>query len=46
MKLVDKAYVFDNSSQDMHLFTQIKNGELEIVSDFIPNWFITELSKM
>ena len=46
LKLVDKAYIFDNSTQDMYLFTQVKNGEIEIVSDSIPNWFITELSKM
>jgi len=45
LKLVDKAYIFDNSTQDMLLFVEVKKGEIEIVSDVIPNWFVKEFSK-
>lgn len=43
LKLVDKAYIFDNSTKEMKLFAQVKKNELEIVSDKIPNWFIKQL---
>lgn len=45
IKMVDKAYLFDNSTQSMNLFAKIKQEELEIVSDKIPNWFICQLEK-
>ncbi|MFV0184858.1 hypothetical protein OBK25_09030 [Empedobacter falsenii] len=40
LKLVDKAYIFDNSTQEMRLFAQVKKSELEIMNDKVPNWFI------
>lgn len=43
LKLVDKAYIFDNSTQEMRLFAQVKKSELEIVNDKIPTWFIKQL---
>ena len=43
LKIVDKAYIFDNSTQEMRLFAQVKRNELEIVSDKVPNWFIKQL---
>lgn len=45
IKLVDKAYLFDNSTQSMHLFAKAKDGEIEIVSDKIPNWFVSQLEQ-
>jgi len=43
LKIVDKAYIFDNSTQEMRSFAQVKRNELEIVSDKVPNWFIKQL---
>ncbi|QTV05520.1 hypothetical protein [Faecalibacter bovis] len=40
LKLVDKAYIFDNSTKEMKLFAQVKKSELEIMDDKVPNWFI------
>lgn len=40
--LVDKAYIFDNSSSDMLLFAEVVSGKIEILvnEDRVPNWFI------
>lgn len=40
--LVDKAYIFDNSSSDMILFAEVVKGQIEILvhEDKVPNWFI------
>ncbi|WP_322969915.1 hypothetical protein [Faecalibacter sp. LW9] len=40
LKLIDKAYIFDNSTQEMRLFAQVKKSELEIMNDKVSNWFI------
>lgn len=45
LKIIDKAYIFDNSTQSMNLFAEVKKEQLEIVSDKIPNWFIKQLQK-
>jgi predicted ABC-type ATPase len=39
LKLVDKAYIFDNSSKSMKLFAEVISGELNILDDKIPVWF-------
>lgn len=40
--LVDKAYIFDNSTDQMELVAEIVNGGIEILvaKNKIPNWFI------
>ena len=40
--LVDKAYIFDNSSSDMLLFAEVVSGRIEILvnEDKVPKWFI------
>lgn len=45
LRVVDDAYIFDNSTQSMQLFAQVKNGELEIVSDKVPAWFIRQFQQ-
>lgn len=45
LKLVDKAYIFDNSTEKMQLFAQSKDQSLEFVTDNIPNWFIDTLTQ-
>lgn len=44
LKVVDKAYLFDNSSKTMSLFAEVKKEQLEIVSDKVPSWFIKLLN--
>lgn len=41
IKLVDKAYIFDNSYSEPKLFAQIENNEVVINDgiDYIPTWF-------
>ena len=40
--LVDKAYIFDNSSSSMELVAEVINGQIEILvnENKVPNWFI------
>ena len=38
--LVDKAYLFDNSTDKMELVAEVQNGQVEILTNNIPNWFI------
>lgn len=40
--LVDKAYIFDNSTNKMLLFAEVSNGAIEILvtKNNVPNWFI------
>jgi len=40
INLADESYLFDNSNE-MLLFAEVKNGEINILVDeeFIPNWF-------
>lgn len=38
--LADKAYLFDNSTFKMELFAEVENGQIEILSNQIPNWFV------
>jgi predicted ABC-type ATPase len=40
--LVDKAYIFDNSSSSMELVAEVVNGQIEILvnENKVPNWFI------
>lgn len=45
LKLVDKAYIFDNSTEKMQLFAQSKDQSIEFVSDNIPNWFVNTLAQ-
>ena len=41
IKLVDKAYIFDNSYSEPKLFASIENDEIKISDniDYIPTWF-------
>lgn len=45
LRVVDKAYIFDNSTQAMRLFAQVKNGAIEIVDDKVPRWFIKQFQQ-
>lgn len=38
--LVDKAYIFDNSTDKMELVAEVENGQIEILTNDTPNWFI------
>ncbi len=40
--LVDRAYVFDNSTDKMELIAELENGAIEILvsGNKVPNWFI------
>lgn len=40
--LVDRAYIFDNSTNKMELVAEIENGMIEILvtKNKVPNWFI------
>lgn len=40
LRLVDKAFLFDNSTTTMELAAEIKNGQMEILTDSVPNWII------
>lgn len=41
LKLVDDAYLFDNSKSEANMFAVKKNDTLEIQGEYIPKWFIT-----
>lgn len=41
LKIADKAYLFDNSAGEPHLFATKENGILSVTSDYIPIWFAT-----
>ena len=41
IKLVDKAYLFDNSSSKPQLFARKENGELKTDGVFVPSWYQT-----
>ena len=41
LKIVDSAYLFDNSAGEPNLFAVKKNGSIRIESDYIPKWFET-----
>jgi predicted ABC-type ATPase len=39
LKLVDDAYIFDNSNAEANMFAIKKDNVIEILGDFIPTWF-------
>lgn len=39
IKLVDRAYFFDNSSDKMHFFAKYQSKEVTYENDCIPAWF-------
>ena len=41
LRLVDEAYLFDNSSSEAKMFVVKKDRVLEIQGEFIPKWFFT-----
>lgn len=41
LRLVDEAYLFDNSSSEAKMFAVKKDRVLEIQGEFIPKWFFT-----
>lgn len=41
IKLVDKAYLFDNSASKPQLFARKENGELKTDGVFVPSWYQT-----
>lgn len=43
--LVDKAYLFDNSSDKMELVAEVENGRIEILTNRTPNWFVEYVVK-
>ncbi|WP_395761867.1 hypothetical protein [Elizabethkingia anophelis] len=40
LMLVDKAYLFDNSTSEMDLFAEVEKGQINILSEKIPYWFV------
>jgi len=43
--LADKAYLFDNSTFKMELVAEAANGQIEILTDKAPNWFVEYVVK-
>lgn len=41
LKIVDSAYLFDNSAGEPNMFAVKQNGTIEIKADYIPKWFET-----
>lgn len=41
LKIVDSAYLFDNSAGEPNMFAVKENGKIVINSDYIPKWFET-----
>ncbi len=41
LKIVDSAYLFDNSAGEPNMFAVKENGTIEIEADYIPKWFET-----
>lgn len=41
LRLVDEAYLFDNSSSEAKMFAVKKDRVLEIQGEYIPKWFFT-----
>lgn len=41
LKIVDSAYLFDNSAGEPNMFSVKENGKIIIKSDYIPKWFET-----
>ncbi len=50
LKLVDRAYVFDNSGKEFELVIEVDGNELKVKSDYVPNWVnesvITKVTKI
>ena len=44
LRLVDEAYLFDNSSSEAKMFAVKKNRVLEIQGEYIPKWFFTYIT--
>lgn len=40
IKVADRAYLFDNSSDQQRLIAEVSNGELELKVDEPPSWFM------
>jgi predicted ABC-type ATPase len=38
IKLVDRAYIFDNSGEEFELIIETNKNELKVLSENIPNW--------
>lgn len=43
--LADKAYLFDNSTDKMELVAEAENGQIEILTNRVPNWFVQYVVK-
>lgn len=41
LRISDSAYFFDNSAGEPNMFAVKENGQLRILSDYIPKWFET-----
>jgi predicted ABC-type ATPase len=39
IKLVDRAYIFDNSFKKPKLFATSQNEEISLLTDYVPAWF-------
>ena len=47
IEIVDKCYLFDNSSDEFKLISKITQGRLsiEVEPDELPNWFVNYVLK-
>lgn len=45
LRLVDEAYLFDNSKSEAKMFAVKKDRVLEIQGEFIPKWFFTYITE-
>lgn len=41
LKIADTAFVFDNSAGEPNLFAVKKQGQVDVLSDYVPKWFKT-----
>lgn len=41
LKIADSAFLFDNSAGEPNMFAVKDNGEVKVLSDYVPKWFET-----